>query len=168
MIKPSTIHFILTGGTIDSYYDGTKDTAVPHKKSVIPNYFKALQLYEQVKFTQVCMKDSRQLTVADVKKICTTIKKSSSPQIIITHGTYTMPRTARFLKEKLPRSDKTIVLTGSMIPLVGFTPSDAGFALGYAMAKVQELPAGVYVCMNGKTFDPEKVKKNIKKGRFEN
>ena len=26
-------HFILTGGTIDSYYEAAKDTAVPNKKS---------------------------------------------------------------------------------------------------------------------------------------
>lgn len=25
--KTSTIHFVITGGTIDSYYDGSKDTA---------------------------------------------------------------------------------------------------------------------------------------------
>ena len=30
------LHVILTGGTIDSHYDPTRDTAVPNDKSVIP------------------------------------------------------------------------------------------------------------------------------------
>lgn len=165
--KNSTIHFILTGGTIDSYYEGTKDTALPRRTSVVPEYVKGLKLYQTTRFTQVCMKDSRDLTTTDIKKIYAVIAKSRSSKIIVTHGTYTMPRTARFLNERLGASDKTIVLTGSMIPLVGFTPSDAAFALGYAMAKVQELPPGVFVCMNGHTFEPDKVRKNVRKGRFE-
>ena len=40
MSKKDTIHFIMTGGTIDSYYEATKDTAVLNKQSVIPNYIK--------------------------------------------------------------------------------------------------------------------------------
>ncbi|MBI5733640.1 MAG: hypothetical protein HY973_01710 [Candidatus Kerfeldbacteria bacterium] len=53
-----------------------------------------------------------------------------------------------------------------MIPLVGFSPSDAPFNLGYAVAKVLELPPGVYVCMNGKVFEPEEVMKVLYKGKF--
>ncbi len=37
-----TIHFIITGGTLDSYYDGTKDTVAVYKKSAIPNFIKNL------------------------------------------------------------------------------------------------------------------------------
>lgn len=162
------IQIILTGGTIDSYYDGRKDTAVPNKKSVIPDYLKSLKLYVPLQFRQVCMKDSRSLTEKDRLRIAKVIESSSSKKIIITHGTYTMPETARFLASKLKRHDQTIILTGSMIPLVGFTPSDGAFSLGYAIAKVQELPAGIHVCMNGKVFAPDAVKKNVKKGRFEN
>jgi hypothetical protein len=61
MRKLDTVHFILTGGTIDSYYKGEIDTAVPNKHSVIPNYLKGLKLYLNLKFTEVCMKDSRSL-----------------------------------------------------------------------------------------------------------
>ena len=53
-----------------------------------------------------------------------------------------------------------------MIPMVGFSPSDAPFNLGYAIAKVQELKAGIYVCMNGKAFNPEEVTKLLYKGKF--
>lgn len=40
------IHFIITGGTIDSAYDVTKDTVVPNQKSVIPSFVKSLKLYD--------------------------------------------------------------------------------------------------------------------------
>ncbi len=54
-----------------------------------------------------------------------------------------------------------------MVPLKGFDGSDAGFNLGYAVAKVQSSQAGVYLCMNGKIFDPDKVDKNRLAARFE-
>lgn len=49
------IHFIITGGTIDSYYDGTKDTAVPNQESVIPGFIKNLKLPLDFWFTTICM-----------------------------------------------------------------------------------------------------------------
>lgn len=53
-----------------------------------------------------------------------------------------------------------------MIPLLGFSPSDGPFAIGYAIAKVQDLKRGIYVCMNGMVFSPEEVMKVNKEGRF--
>ncbi len=166
MTKKSTIHFIITGGTIDSFYDGTKDTVMPLSHSSIPNFIKSLNLYEEVEFTEICMKDSRALTEKDVQKVLRVVEKSPHAKIIISHGTYTMPDTARFLKAKLKRKDQTIILTGSMIPLIGFSPSDAPFNLGYSLAKVQELGPGTYVVMNGRVFSPEEVAKLLNKGRF--
>ena len=131
----------MAGGTIDSYYEGTKDTAVPNKESVIPDFIKSLKLYEKTVFTEICMKDSRDMTKNDLKKILNTIKKSTHKKIIITNGTYTIPDTARYLKVNLKRNDQTIVFTGSLIPLVGFSPSDAPFNLGYSIAKVCGPPA---------------------------
>ncbi|MBI4135189.1 asparaginase [Candidatus Uhrbacteria bacterium] len=167
--KKDTIYFILTGGTIDSFYDGTRDTAVTNKHSVIPDYIKSLRLYEKLNFAEVCMKDSRSLTTSDRAKIVQAIQKSASDKIIITHGTYTMPDTARYLKAHLDRAGgrkRTIVFTGAMIPLVGFTPSDGPFNLGYALAQVRTLQSGIYVCMNGKVFSPDEVVKELYKGRF--
>lgn len=166
MKKQNGIHFIMTGGTIDSFYDGTRDTAVPREHSIIPEYINSLGLYEKVKFTEICMKDSRNLSEKDRKIIFKTIKSSPYQKIIITHGTYTMPDTARFLEVNLKRQGQTIILTGSMIPLQGFAPSDGGFALGYAVAQADTLPPGIYVCMNGRVFDPKEVIKTLKEGRF--
>lgn len=161
------IHFVLTGGTIDSHFNPAKDTVTIGEKTSIEDYIKTLQLHESTKFDVVVLKDSRDLRYKDRQKVLDTVNQSIYRKIIITHGTYTMPDTAQYLKDYLTDNKKTIVFTGSMVPLKGFDLSDAPFNLGYAIANVQVLPAGVYLCMNGKVFDPKKVDKNKLDARFE-
>lgn len=169
MSDTKLINVIMTGGTIDSFYDPIKITAVVSKQSFIPQYFEKLQNilkpYPEIKFTEVFMKDSRDITEKDRDQILKAVEESEAKNIIITHGTYTMPETARFLKEKL-KGDKVVVLVGSMIPLKDFDFSDAPFNLGFAVAQVQTLSAGVYVCMNARVFSAEEVLKDIPGGRF--
>ena len=160
------IHFIMTGGTIDSYYDGIKDTAVPNKESIIPRFIQSLKLYNKTKFSEVCMKDSRNITKTDLKKVLNVIESSPYKNIIVTHGTYTMPDSARYIQANLKKDSKTIILTAAMLPMAEFTMSDGGFNLGYAVANVQKLPPGVYVCMNGKVFSSDEVIKIISQGKF--
>ncbi len=164
--KPFTIHFVITGGTIDSRYDGSKDTAIPNETSIIPSFIKSLRLHHDTEFTTVCMKDSRQLVQEDLENIIRTIEESPHSKVIITHGTYTMPDTARFLKANLKNNEKTIILTASAIPINGFSPSDGPFSLGYAVAQLEHLEPGVYVAINGKVFSPEEVMKVISEARF--
>jgi len=162
--KLEIIHFVITGGTIDSYYSIKKDTAVPNTNSAIPGFIKSLDL--KAEFTEVCMKDSREFTHEDLENILKAIEESPYKKIIITHGTYTMPDTGRYLKANLKRKDQTILLTGSMIPMKGFSPSDSTFNLGYAMAKIQNLPPGIFVCMNARVFSPDEIMKVISEGKF--
>jgi L-asparaginase len=75
-----------------------------------------------------------------------------------------MEVTARVLGQKL--KDKTIVLTGAMIPYK-FGSSDGLFNLGSALAFVQTLPHGVYIAMNGKCLPWTNVRKNRQTGEFE-
>jgi L-asparaginase/archaeal Glu-tRNAGln amidotransferase subunit D len=75
-----------------------------------------------------------------------------------------MTVTARVLAENI--SNKTIVLTGAMIP-IKFGSSDGLFNLGSALAFVQTLPPGVYVAMNGRYFNWNNVRKNKETGIFE-
>jgi L-asparaginase len=63
-------------------------------------------------------------------------------------------------------ADKTIVLTGAMIPYA-FGSSDGLFNLGSALSFVQVLPPGVYVAMNGQYFNWDHVRKNGATGIFE-
>lgn len=165
-----SVHFIITGGTIDSVWNGSKDTVEVSEHSVLPEYFselkRNLKFSEEIKFTEICMKDSRAISEEDRKNILKAIEESDSKKIIIPHGTYTMPDTAKYLKSKLERNDQTIVLTGSMVPIKGFDFSDGPFNLGFAFAQAQILPPGVYVCMNAKVFTPDEVAKNIEEGKF--
>lgn len=165
-MEQKPIQFIVTGGTIDSYYDSIKDAVTPLKESALPSFIESLKIETKISFKVICMKDSRSLTPSDIKKVLQAINQSKAKQIIVTHGTYTMPDTARFLAANLKKKDQTIILTGSMIPLTGFSPSDAPFNLGYSLASVKTLPPGVYVCMNGKIFTPQEVSKRISEGRF--
>jgi len=166
MKEQNAIHFIFTGGTIDSHYDVTKDTVVPNKHSVIPEYLKHLKLYRKLKFTEICMKDSRNITSKDLRTICNVIEKSPFKMIIVIHGTYTMSNTARYLAKNLKRKDQKIILTGAMIPLKGFDLTDASFNLGFAFVNVKNVKEGVYAAMNGRLFNANEVAKNISKGRF--
>lgn len=170
MANKNLIHFIVTGGTVDSVWNGAQDTVVVSEHSILPEYFQELgrnlKFYEELKFTEICMKDSRAINEEDRKEVLKAIEESEANKIIITHGTYTMPDTARYLEENLKRKDQVIILTGSMVPIKGFDFSDGPFNLGYALAQVQKLPSGVYVCMNARVFTPEEVAKNIDEGKF--
>ena len=75
-----------------------------------------------------------------------------------------MVETAHMLADMV--QDKTIVLTGAMIP-VKFGSSDGLFNMGSALSFVQALSKGVYIAMNGQIFNQENVKKNKKLGIFE-
>jgi L-asparaginase len=75
-----------------------------------------------------------------------------------------MTETAALLANRI--SNKTIVLTGAMVPYK-FGSSDGLFNLGSAIAFVQTLPHGVYVAMNGQYFKAGAVRKNKQTGSFE-
>lgn len=164
------IHIIITGGTVDSVWNGAQDTVVVSEHSILPEYFaelgRNLKFFEELKFSEVCMKDSRALNEEDRKNILKAIEESQASRIIITHGTYTMPDTAKYLKINLKRKDQVIILTGSMVPIKGFDFSDGPFNLGYAFAQVKKQEPGIYVCMNATVFTPDEVAKNIAEGKF--
>jgi L-asparaginase len=112
------------------------------------------------------MVDSLEMTDSDREIILHNCQKTTSSHILITHGTDTMVKTAEALaKEKI--IGKTIVLTGAMIPYAFGNSSDGFFNLGSALAFVQSLKPGIYIVMNGRYFDWDKVQKNTKTGFFE-
>jgi L-asparaginase len=162
-----SIHILITGGTIDSYYDVTKDTVVPNKETVIPNFIDSLKSYDtSFEYTTICMKDSRQINDEDRKKLVKAIEQSKHTKILIIHGTYTMPDTARYIQANLKRNDQAVILTASMIPLQGFSPSDAPYNLGFSIAKLQDPEIGIFVCINSHVFLPGEITKNLSEGKF--
>jgi L-asparaginase len=96
-----------------------------------------------------------------------TFDNASESRPVITHGTDTMVETATALANALPPwAGKTIVLTGAMIPYA-FGSSDGLFNLGSALSFAQALPPGVYLAMNGRYFEWDRVRKNRETGVFE-
>ena len=117
-----------------------------------------------VEIRTLMMVDSLQMTDGDRSLIAHQCRSCEETQIVVTHGTDTMSETAKVLADKV--KNKTIVLTGAMIP-IKFGSSDGLFNLGSALAFAQSLPHGVYVAMNGRFFNWDNVRKNKETGVFE-
>jgi L-asparaginase len=158
-----SIRVFVTGGTFDKEYDEIKGRLY-FKDTHLPEIFKLGRCNLDLHIRTLMMIDSFEMTMDDRQLIADNCKRSKENKILITHGTDTMVETAKVVaKQKL---DKTIVLTGAMIPYK-FGSSDGFFNLGNALGFVQSLPSGVYVVMNGKAFDWDNVRKNRKTGMFE-
>lgn len=163
------IQIIKMGGTIefiDQAYDALNKQMMKLDSSV-DNYLKNIvKPHFDYSVNSVCEKDSRDINAQDRELLLKTIKEATAENILITHGTFTMVETAEFL-DKQPVADKKIIITGSMVPVVGFSASDAPFNLGYSLASFKNIEAGVYICMNGGLFKYNEVKKNTELLRFE-
>jgi len=157
------IRIFITGGTFDKEYDmlnGKLDFEETH----VPEMLKLGRSVLDIEIRTLMMVDSLEMTDTDRELIAHNCKTVSEKQILITHGTDTMAETAAYLANE--QLDKTIVITGAMIPYK-FGSSDGFFNLGAALAFAQTLPSGVYVAMNGRYYHWDNVKKNKKTGYFE-
>ncbi|WP_404365387.1 asparaginase domain-containing protein [Marinobacter sp.] len=156
------IQIFTTGGTIDKvYFDAKSEFAIGD--SLLPELIAEANVTGPWQIQELLRKDSLEMEDEDRAAVYRAVLDSHASRIIITHGTDTMPDTARALKDI---EGKTIVLVGSMQP-ARMRRSDAVFNLGFAWASVQLLPPGVYVAMNGEVFEAGVVRKNLKAGRFE-
>ena len=157
------IKIFVTGGTFDKEYNELEGTLF-FKESHLPEMLKLARSKLKIDISTLMMIDSLDMTDADRKIILEKCKKTKEDKILITHGTDTMIETAKVLASSI--KNKTIVLTGAMIPYK-FGSSDGLFNLGSSLAFVQTLPQGVYISMNGKYFRWDNLKKNKQTGMFE-
>ena len=158
-----TIRIFITGGTFDKEYNEITGQL----------YFNDTHLHDlldmgrskvSVEIRTLMMVDSLEMTDENRELIAHQCNQCEEDKIVLTHGTDTMSETAKMLAQKV--KDKTIILTGAMIP-IKFGSSDGLFNLGSALAFAQTLPAGVYVAMNGRYFNWDNVRKNKQTGMFE-
>ena len=157
------IRVLVTGGTFDKEYDEIHGRLF-FKDSHLPEMLTLGRARLQLEVRTLMMVDSLDMTEADRALIAEQCRATPGNRIVITHGTDTMAETARFIAERV--QDKTIVLTGAMVPYK-FGSSDGLFNLGSALAFVQTLPPCVYVAMNGRCFPAARVYKNKQTGIFE-
>ena len=158
-----SVRIIATGGTFDKNYDEINGELYFENTHIL----EILELGRsklKVEITKLMLIDSLKMTENDRKKIVNCCEKVAENQIVITHGTDTMHKTAQAIASS--NFDKTIVLTGAMIPYK-FGSSDGLFNLSGALAFAQALKPGVYIAMNGRYFQWNKVLKNRKTGVFE-
>ncbi|MBA3273212.1 MAG: asparaginase [Chthoniobacterales bacterium] len=157
------IRILVTGGTFDKEYDELNGSLF-FKDTHLGEMLRLGRSRVDVTIRTVMMIDSLEMSEADRGLIVQNCMQCSEERIVITHGTDTMTETA----EAIGRSvlEKTVVLTGAMIPYA-FGSSDGLFNLGSALSFVQVLPPGVYIAMNGKCFPWDRVRKNRQLGEFE-
>src|SRR3989338_3261799 len=119
MVK-NHIHIMKMGGTIEFKDPGYEimnqqmmklDTSVENylKNMVKPHFTYSIE--------NVCNKDSRDINQQDLEKLTKAILVIAHNNILITHGTFTMKATAKYLDEKFNKNNplnKKIILTGSI------------------------------------------------------
>jgi L-asparaginase len=153
---------VTTGGTIDKiYFDDKSDYQVGEPQ--IGRILEELGVGFRFSVIPIIRKDSLHISEADRELIRATIAAQEARHVLVTHGTDTMVDTAKVLAQ-IP--GKTIVLTGALSP-ARFRGSDTEFNVGCAVGAVQSMPPGVYIAMNGRVWDPFKVRKNVAANRFE-
>ena len=157
------IRLLITGGTFDKEYDELHGRLF-FKDTHVPEMLRLGRCRLEVAVRTVMMVDSLEMTDADREVILANCRQAPESRIVVTHGTDTMVETATVLARA--GEEKTIVLTGAMIPYA-FGSSDGLFNLGSAVSFVQVLPPGVYIAMNGRCFPWDRVRKNTALGVFE-
>lgn len=157
------IRLFVTGGTFDKEYNELTGKLF-FKDSHINEILKLGRSRLDLSVRTLMLIDSLEMTDMDRNIILESCQRCVENKIVITHGTDTMTETAKFLASKI--TDKTVVITGAMIPYK-FGSSDGLFNLGSALAFVQSLPAGIYIAMNGRYYDWNNCKKNKQTGFFE-
>ena len=159
------IQVFITGGTFDKEYNFITGELF-FKDTHLKEMFERGRCTLDIDIKTLMMIDSLEMTEEDREILVHNCRRSKHPHIVITHGTDTMVTTAKELADASIKN-KTIVLTGAMIPYAFGTSSDGFFNLGSALAFAQTLSPGVYVVMNGRYFDWSNVRKNRQTGNFE-
>ena len=157
------IRIFVTGGTFDKTYDEIRGQ-LSFRDTHLPEMLRLGRSRADVAIRTLMMIDSLEMTDADRDAIVRNCQQCDEACIVITHGTDTMVETAAALARGV--TGKTVVLTGAMIPYA-FGSSDGLFNLGSALSLVRVLKPGVYIAMNGRHFEWDKVRKNRETGVFE-
>jgi len=115
--------------------------------------------------------DSSKFTRKRMRNLAELIKECASDNIIVTHGTDYMIRSAKRLIEYLdPNNKKTIVFTGSMDPLANGPTSDAHQNLLSTLKAFwdkKEMPKPtVYMCLQEKVMNPVYLIKDLLNSMF--
>lgn len=158
------LYILTTGGTIEGIDAGTQNKDSDNATISIRNFLEAADVSFEYTVEEVFRMDSRLITNSERELLTNKIEATDSNRILITHGTFTMEDTAKYIGNL--KLNKTIVLTGSFV-LGTSAKTDAPFNLGYAISSIQFLKPDVYIAMNGEVFHWNDVTKNLETNKFE-
>jgi L-asparaginase len=159
------IQIFITGGTFDKSYNYINGELF-FEKTHLPEMLKRSRCQLDLKIETLMMIDSLEMNDSHLEEIISKCKNCNTDKIILTHGTDRMVETAKAIAQA-ELKNKTIILTGAMIPYAFGSSSDGFFNLGCALSYVQTLHKGVYITMQGQYFNWNEVVKNLEKGCFE-
>ncbi len=108
-----SIQIIITGGTFDKEYNELTGQLF-FKDTHLHEMLKLGRCSVEVEVETLMMIDSLEMNDEHRESIALHCMQSKQKRIIITHGTDTMPETAKYLASRI--HGKTIVLTGAMVP----------------------------------------------------
>jgi L-asparaginase len=157
-----SLRIIATGGTFDKHYDEIAG-ALTFNETHLAAVIQRARITVPVVLEVSMLIDSLAMDDMHRQTILSACERAPESSVVIIHGTDTMPETAQVLGAAF--LNKTIVLTGAMIPYE-IANSDALFNFGYAIGAAQLLPHGVYVAMNGQVFAWDAVRKDKAAGVF--
>ena len=160
----SKITVINTGGTFNKRYNPLSGELDVPKDSLALDEIISYCYNIDFDVLNVISKDSLDMSDADREFIVKTIKNCKNENIIIVHGTDTIDLTASFIDENI--KDKTIVLTGAMLPIsINKIEATLNFsqAIGFLNANIEN---GIYISMHGSVKNYKKLIKNREIGQF--
>jgi L-asparaginase len=159
------LRILVTGGTFDKEYDELGGRLF-FRDTHLPEMLERGRSRLEVEVETIFMIDSLEMDAEHREAVLAACRRSPEDRLVVTHGTDTMVETAAALAAGLAGANKTVVLTGAMVPYA-FGSSDGLFNLGSALSFAQLLAPGVYVAMNGRCFAWDNVRKNRELGVFE-
>ena len=160
----SKITVINTGGTFNKRYNPLSGELDVPKDSLALDEIISYCYNIDFDVLNIISKDSLEMSDADREFIVKTIKNCKNENIIIVHGTDTIDLTASFIDENI--KDKTIVLTGAMLPIsINKIEATLNFAsaIGFLNANIKN---GIYISMHGSVKNYKKLIKNREIGQF--
>ncbi|MEZ5657922.1 MAG: asparaginase domain-containing protein [Burkholderiaceae bacterium] len=156
-----SVRILATGGTFDKRYDPIAGSLTFTETAIDQLLAPPQAAYPVEQLMQI---DSLEMTDEHRRQLGNACRHADERRLVVVHGTDTMVESAATIAAMV--TDKTVVLTGAMVPhsVIG---SDAAFNLGFALAAARCLPSGVWIAMHGELHDWRQVHKNRAIGRFQ-
>ena len=145
------ILLLTTGGTIASVPGG--EGLEPHRSDVMERELEQLRTYYDITVRDVICLDSSNIRPEEWQLIAQAIfhGREGFDGIVVSHGTDTMAYTASAITFMLPGIDKSVVFTGSQLPLTDML-SDGPDNLRTAFAMAASGKPGVFLAFDRKVM----------------